>query len=259
MLQLQHVTKVYLGGTVNEHSLFRDFNLEVADDEYVSIIGSNGSGKTSLLNIVCGSISLNQGQVILDGQDITHAAEHKRQRQIARVFQDPSKGTAADMTILENLSIAANKHKRFNLLPGIDKRNREHFQIQLERLGMGLENRLDQPCGTLSGGQRQALSLLMATLDKPRLLILDEHTAALDPRISESIMALTNEIVMRLEVKTLMVTHNLRFALESGNRLLMMHEGEIIMDVKGSAKKKLKLEDILERFNQISIEYGNSI
>ncbi len=259
MLQLQHVTKIYLGGTVNEHILFRDFNLDIADNEYVSIIGSNGSGKTSLLNIICGSIHLNHGKVILDGEDISSLAEHKRQRQIARVFQDPSRGTAADMTILENLSIAANKQKRFNLLPGVDRRERDYFAHQLERLGMGLENRLDQLCGTLSGGQRQALSLLMATLDKPKLLILDEHTAALDPRVSESIMKLTNEIVARLAVKTLMVTHNLRFALESGNRLLMMHEGEIILDIKGSEKESLKLEDILDRFNQISIEYGNSI
>lgn len=259
MLQLQHVNKVYLGGTVNEQSLFHGFNLEVKDKEMVSIIGSNGSGKSSLLNIICGSINLDHGNVFLDGKDITYVPEHKRQRSISRVFQDPAKGTASDLTILENLSIAANKHRRFNLLPGVDKKEKQHFQEQLERLEMGLENRLDQQCGTLSGGQRQALSLLMATMDKPKLLILDEHTAALDPRVSEHIMELTNDIMTRLEVKTLMVTHNLRFALKYGNRLLMMHEGEIILDKSNEEKDALVLDDILDRFNQISIEYGNSV
>lgn len=259
MLQLQHVNKIYLGGSVNEHSLFNDFSLQVEDDEFVSIIGSNGSGKTSLLNIICGSITPNSGKIHLDDISLSAVPEHRRQRQIARVFQDPAKGTAPDMTILENLSIASNKHRRFNLLPGIDKKQKQFFQEELEKLGMGLENRMDQLCGSLSGGQRQALSLLMATLDRPHLLILDEHTAALDPRVSEHIMELTNEIVQRLSVKTLMVTHNLRFALKYGNRLLMMHEGEVILDAKADKKKNLQLDDILDRFNQISIEYGNSV
>ena len=259
MLQLQHVNKIYLGGSVNEHSLFRDFNLDIDDGDFVSVIGSNGSGKTSLLNIICGSIGVDSGQILLDEIKLDGMPEHRRQRYIARVFQDPGKGTAPDMTILENLSIASNKHRHFNWMPGIDQKSRHYFGEQLERLGMGLENRMDQICGSLSGGQRQALSLLMATLDTPKLLILDEHTAALDPRISEHIMSLTNEIVSRLGVKTLMVTHNLRFALEYGNRLLMMHEGEVILDRNGDGKKNLQLSDILDRFNQISIEYGNSI
>lgn len=259
MLQLQHVNKIYFGGTVNEHSLFRDFSLEVDEGEFVSIIGSNGSGKTSMLNMICGTIHLDHGKILLNERDITHLPEHRRQRYIARVFQDPARGTAADLTILENLSIAANKHRHFNLMPGIDRSMLDELCTQLERLGMGLENRLDQLCGTLSGGQRQALSLLMATLDKPQLLILDEHTAALDPRISERIMELTKDIVKRLNVKTLMVTHNLKFSLDYGNRLLMMHEGKVVMDKKGADKSALILEDILDRFNQISIEVGNSI
>lgn len=259
MLQLQHVNKVYMAASVNEHSLFREFSLEIDDGEFVSIIGSNGSGKTSLLNIICGSTKLDQGQIILNGKTLNPLPEHRRQRFIARVFQDPAKGTAADMTILENLSIAANKHKRFNWRAGINQAERHLFQEKLATLGMGLENRLDQNCGSLSGGQRQALSLLMATLGKPELLILDEHTAALDPRSSERIMEITASIVKRLNVKTLMVTHNLRHALEYGNRLLMMHEGQVILDKKHEAKEVLQLDELLDRFNHISIEYGNSV
>ncbi|NJP40031.1 ATP-binding cassette domain-containing protein [Oscillospiraceae bacterium HV4-5-C5C] len=257
MLQLQHVNKVYQSGTPNSSVLFNDFNLEVESGQFVSVVGSNGSGKTSMLNLICGSISLDSGRVLLDGKDISHLAENRRARWIGRVFQDPARGTCPHLSITENLAIAENKFKPFNFRRLLDRECHSRYQALLEPLGMGLEKRMDQPCGTLSGGQRQALALLMTALNPPDLLILDEHTAALDPKSSERIMQLTAEIVEQHHLTTLMVTHNLRFALNYGNRLLMMHEGTIIRDNAAEEKQQLQLDTLLNQFNQISIEYGN--
>lgn len=257
MLDIKNISKTYLAGSPDAHVLFNNFNLNIQDKDFVSIIGSNGSGKTSLLNLICGSIPLEQGQILLDGKDITHLPEHVRNRRIGRVFQDPAKGTAADMTVLENLSIAAGKSKAYGLKRGVNNKLKSHFKTLLEPLGMNLENRLNQKCGTLSGGQRQALALLMSTMVKPDLLILDEHTAALDPRSSQTVMELTNKLVATGEFTVVMVTHNLRFALDYGNRILMMHEGEVILDKRDEIKQAIILDDILTIFNNISIEMGN--
>lgn len=257
MLEINDLKKTYLAGSPDAHMLFKNFNFTVPDKQFVSIIGSNGSGKTSLLNLICGSIAPESGQILLDGQEITQMTEHVRNRKIGRVFQDPAKGTAADMTVLENLAIAAGKGKPYGLTRGVSGRQKDRFATLLEPLGMSLENRLHQKCGTLSGGQRQALALLMSTMVEPDLLILDEHTAALDPRSSQTVMELTDKLVAKGDFTVIMVTHNLRFALDYGNRILMMHEGNIILDKKDEVKQAIVLEDILSIFNNISIEMGN--
>ncbi len=257
MLEIKDINKTYLAGSPDAHILFKDFNLVVPDRQFVSIIGSNGSGKTSLLNLICGSISLESGQILLDGQDLTQLSEHARNRKIGRVFQDPAKGTAAEMTVLENLAIAAGKGKPYGLTRGVRSKQKDRFAAMLEPLGMNLENRMNQKCGTLSGGQRQALALLMSTMVEPDLLILDEHTAALDPRSSQTVMELTDKLVSDSRFTVIMVTHNLRFALDYGNRILMMHEGNIILDKQDEVKEAIVLEDILNIFNNISIEMGN--
>ncbi len=257
MLELKNINKTYLAGSPDAHVLFTNFNLFVPDKQFVSIIGSNGSGKTSLLNLICGTIDLESGHILLDGTDLTKLSEHVRNRKIGRVFQDPAKGTAADMTVLENLAIAEGKGKAYGLKRGVSGRSRDRFASMLEPLGMNLENRMHQKCGTLSGGQRQALALLMSTLVKPDLLILDEHTAALDPRSSQTVMELTDKLVSQSDFTVIMVTHNLRFALDYGNRILMMHEGTVILDKQDAIKEAIILDDILSIFNNISIEMGN--
>lgn len=237
--------------------LFQDFNLTIRDHEFVSVVGSNGSGKTSLLNIICGSIGVDSGNIIVNGTDITGKKDFLRQRKIGRVYQDPSKGTCPSMNILENMSLADNKGKPFNLLPGINKKRIDFYREQLSRLRLGLEDKLYVKVGNLSGGQRQAMALLMSTMTPLDFLILDEHTAALDPKTSEIIMELTDEIVREKKLTTIMVTHNLRHAVEYGNRLVMMHEGSIIMDQSGAEKAKTRMEDLLAIFNSISVECGN--
>lgn len=257
MLELKHIYKYYNAGTVNEMCLFQDFNLSIEDHQFVSVVGSNGSGKTSMLNIICGSIPLDEGQILIGGEDITKMPEYRRQRRIGRVYQNPAMGTCPSMTILENMSLADNKGKAFNLLPGTNKQRIEFYRESLHSLGLGLEDKMDVKVGALSGGQRQAMALLMSTMTPIEFLILDEHTAALDPKTADTIMQLTDKIVKEKNLTTIMVTHNLRYAVEYGNRLLMMHQGHAIIDKSGKEKEDTKIEDILDKFNEISIECGN--
>ena len=257
MLKLNHINKYYNAGTVNEMCLFRDFNLSIEDGQFVSVVGSNGSGKTSMLNILCGSIPVDQGTIEIGGVDITNMPEYKRQRRIGRVYQDPARGTCPHMTILENMSLADNKGKPFNLLPGTNRQRVDDYRESLKSLGLGLEDKMNVKVGVLSGGQRQAMALLMSTMTPIEFLILDEHTAALDPKTAEVIMELTDKVVKEKKLTTIMVTHNLRYAVEYGDRLLMMHQGQAIMDKAGKEKKEIQIDDILEKFNAISIECGN--
>ena len=257
MLELKHIHKYYNAGTVNEMCLFQDFNLAIKDRQFVSVVGSNGSGKTSMLNLICGSIPLDDGQIFVGGKDITRMPEYKRQRRIGRVYQNPALGTCPSMTILENMSLADNKGKSFNLRPGPSRQRVEFYRESLHSLGLGLEDKLDVKVGVLSGGQRQAMALLMSTMTPIEFLILDEHTAALDPKTAETIMELTDKIVQEKQLTTIMVTHNLRYAVEYGDRLLMMHQGEAVMDVEGDAKKQVEIDHLLKKFNEISIECGN--
>lgn len=257
MLKLNHINKYYNAGTVNEMCLFRDFNLSIEDGQFVSVVGSNGSGKTSMLNIICGSIPVDQGTIEIGGVDITNMPEYKRQRRIGRVYQDPARGTCPHMTILENMSLADNKGKPFNLLPGTNRQRVDDYRESLKSLGLGLEDKMNVKVGVLSGGQRQAMALLMSTMTPIEFLILDEHTAALDPKTAEVIMELTDKVVKEKKLTTIMVTHNLRYAVEYGDRLLMMHQGQAIMDKAGKGKKEIQIDDILEKFNAISIECGN--
>ncbi len=257
MLELVNINKNYNPGSVNELCLFKDFNLTVKDGEFVSVVGSNGSGKTSMLNIICGSIAVDSGKILVGGEDITRQKDYIRQRRIGRVYQDPSKGTCPSMTILENMSIAENKGKPYNLGRGVNKAKQEEYREMLRPLNLGLEDKMGVQVGSLSGGQRQALALLMATMTPIDFLILDEHTAALDPKTAEIIMQLTDQVVKEKKVTTIMVTHNLRYAVEYGNRLIMMHEGKAILDKSGEEKRKLDTEEIMGIFNRISVECGN--
>lgn len=257
MLELKNINKYYNPGTVNEMCLFQNFNLTINDNEFVSVVGSNGSGKTSMLNLICGSIPLDSGSILMNGSDITDMKEFKRHRNIGRVFQNPAMGTCPEMTILENMSLADNKGKKFNLSRGTNRQRVSYYRELLEKLNLGLEDKLEVKVGSLSGGQRQAMALIMSTMTPIEFLILDEHTAALDPKTAELIMHLTDQIVKEKKLTTIMVTHNLRYAVEYGNRLIMMHQGEIVLDKKSEEKSKIAIDDILSKFNQISIECGN--
>ena len=257
MLELRNITKIYNPGTVTEQTLFRDFSLSVEEGQFVSIVGSNGSGKTSLLNIICGSISVEAGEVLMDGKNINKLKEYQRYAAMGRVYQNPAAGTCPGLTMLENLFLADNKGKRFGLSRGVNRQRRDFYRQQLQSLGLGLEDKLDVKMGALSGGQRQAVALLMATMTPLKFLILDEHTAALDPKTAEIIMELTDKVVREKKLTAMMVTHNLRYAVEYGDRLIMMNQGQVVMDKAGAEKTATSIDDILGVFNQISIECGN--
>lgn len=257
MLELNHVKKIYNPGTVTEMTLFDDFNLSVADGSFVSIVGSNGSGKTSLLNLICGSIPCDDGDISIGGESIQRMKEYVRYRRIGRVYQNPAAGTCPNMTMLENLSLADNKGKPYGLTLGVNRKREKYYREQLATLGLGLENKMDIKLGALSGGQRQAVALIMATLTPIDFLILDEHTAALDPKTADIIMELTDKVVKEKKLTAMMVTHNLRYAVEYGTRLLMMDRGQVILDKDGADKQAITVDDILGIFNRISIECGN--
>ena len=250
MLKLDHISKTFNPGTVNEKKALSDLNLDLKPGEFATIVGTNGAGKSTLFHAIAGVFLVDEGKILLDGQDLTFQPEYRRSQKIGRLFQDPMRGTAPSMTIEENLSLAylrttRSRHAFFSR-PG--KKEKELFREKLSMLGMGLEDRMDQKVGLLSGGQRQALTLLMATLVPPKLLLLDEHTAALDPGTAEKVLNLTKEIVAEHSITTLMITHNMASALELGSRTLMMDSGKIVLDVSGEERNHMTVDDLLERF-----------
>ena len=257
MLQLNNIVKTFNKGTVDENTLFDNFSFNVNKGDFISVIGSNGSGKTTLLNLTCGTMQPDSGSVIFEGKDITRVSEYKRAKFIGRVLQDPKMGTCGSLTILENMALSDNKNKPYGLSPVINKKHVDYYKTLLEQCGMGLENRMGVKVGSLSGGQRQALALIIGTMTDIKMLILDEHTAALDPKSSETLMKITDKIVKEKQLTTLMVTHNLRFAVEYGNRMVMMHSGNAVMNLSEEEKKHTSIDDILDKFNEISIEVGN--
>lgn len=257
MIEFVDIVKKFNVATPDETTLFDKFNFKVEKGEFVSVVGSNGSGKTTMLNLLCGSMPIDSGKIFLSGKDITDLPEYMRAKKIGRVFQDIQMGSASKLTILENMALSDNKNKRFSLAKAINKKRVDYYKELLSQCEMGLENRLDVKVGSLSGGQRQALALVIANMADIDILILDEHTAALDPKSSERIMQLTDKFVKAKNVTALMVTHNLRFAVEYGTRLVMMDKGQIVLDRSGEEKQDTKIEDILTLFNQISIECGN--
>ena len=259
MLEVRDITKIYNAGAETEMKLFDHFSLTVEKGQFVSIVGGNGSGKTSLLNIICGSIPIEGGDVLVGGKSIAKLKDYQRYATMGRVYQDPSAGTCPSLTVLENLSLADNKGKSFGLGRAVDKRRTDFYRQQLQTLGLGLEDKLDVRMGALSGGQRQAVALLMATMTPLEFLILDEHTAALDPKSSENVMELTDQIVRDKGVTAIMVTHNLRFAVEYGDRLVMMDRGHCVVDSghDPEEKKTYQIDDLLKIFNEISVECGN--
>ena len=248
MLDIQHISKTFNPGTVNEKKAITDLSLHLEKGEFVTVIGSNGAGKSTLFNAIGGSFYVDDGSISLGGTDITFLPEHKRSRRIGRLFQDPLKGTASHMTIEENLALAYLRSAHGNPFKRLSQKDREAFRDQLKQLDMGLEDRMRQPVGLLSGGQRQALTLLMATMVPPKLLLLDEHTAALDPATADKVLELTRRIVAEHRITCLMVTHNMAQALSLGNRTLMMAEGSIVLDVSGAEREGLTVSDLLERF-----------
>ena len=250
MLKILGLCKVFNTNTINENKVFDNFNVDIKKGEFVTIIGSNGAGKSTLLNLISGNISVDSGLILLDGKDVSHKDEFKRAKQIGRVYQNPSLGVSPNMTILENLSLADNKGKRYGLFFGINKKRIDYYKELLTKIDLGLENKLYNKVTLLSGGQRQALTLMMAVMSEPKLLLLDEHTAALDPKTSAKVMEITKEVVKEKGITTIMVTHNMKHALECGNRLLMMHQGKIIIDVKGKEKKSLTTEKLMEMFSK---------
>ncbi len=254
MLQINGIYKVFHAGTVNEKVALRNVSLKLEEGDFVTLIGGNGAGKSTMLNCVAGVHNIDKGSIIIDSTDVTKYSEYKRAVMLGRVFQDPMMGTAANMGIEENLALAFRRGQSRGLRWGIKNKERALYKELLSHLELGLENRLDAKVGLLSGGQRQALTLLMATLKKPKVLLLDEHTAALDPKTAEKVLQLSDRFIAEDNLTALMVTHNMRDAIKHGNRLIMMHEGRIILDIKGEDKKKLTVEDLLQRFGKASGE-----
>ena len=252
MLKLTGVQKTFNKGTINEKKALTGIDLHLKEGDFVTIIGGNGAGKSTMLNMIAGVYPIDAGRIILDGEDVSRAPEHKRAKFLGRVIQDPMKGTAATMEIQENLALAYRRGQKRGLRWGITKAERQRYYEELKTLGLGLEERMTSKVGLLSGGQRQALTLLMASLQKPKLLLLDEHTAALDPKTAAKVLELTEEIIREHHLTAMMVTHNMKDAIRLGNRLIMMHEGRIIYNVSGEEKQKLKVEDLLEKFGQAS-------
>ena len=254
MLELNHIHKMYNPGTINEICLFDDFNLKIEDGQFVSVVGSNGSGKTSMLNIICGTIPIDGGSIIVNDVDITKQKDFIRHRRIGRVFQDPSKGTCPSMTILENLAIADNKGRIYGLGRGTNRARIDAYKEMLASVNLGLEDKLHTKVGALSGGQRQTLALLMATMNPIEFLILDEHTAALDPKTAAKVLEISDQIISENHLTAMMVTHNMKDAIAHGNRLIMMHEGKVILNIAGEDKKKLTVGDLLHQFEKVSGE-----
>lgn len=252
MLKLENIRKVFNAGTVNEKVALNGLNLHLKEGEFVTVIGGNGAGKSTMLNAVAGVWGVDEGKILIDGVDVTHLPEFKRAKYIGRVFQDPMMGTAATMQIEENLALADRRGRPRTLRPGITRADRENYMEQLKILDLGLEERMTAKVGLLSGGQRQALTLLMATLQKPKLLLLDEHTAALDPKTAAKVLDATQRIVEKNQLTTMMITHNMRDAIAYGNRLIMMYEGHVVVDVSGEEKKKLTVEQLLNLFSKAS-------
>ena len=252
MLQLKNISKTFNAGTVNEKKALRNLNLDLKDGDFATIVGSNGAGKSTMFNAITGAFYVDCGEIILDDEDITYKKEHIRSRDIGHMFQDPLRGTAPGMTIEENMAMAYLRAKtaRHDYFSRIRKEDKEKFREQLALLNMGLEDRMKQPVGLLSGGQRQALTLLMATMVTPKILLLDEHTAALDPATAEKVLELTKSIIKERNITALMVTHNMHQAIELGNRILMMDQGHIILDIEGEEKAKLTVEELLEKFKE---------
>lgn len=252
MLQVNHIHKVFNAGTINEKHALRDVSLTLEDGDFVTVIGGNGAGKSTLLNAIAGTFPVDAGEILIDGIDVTKLPEHRRAQYLGRVFQDPMNGTAATMEIQENLALAKRRGKVRTLMPGITKAEKAEYRELLKILDLGLEERMTSKVGLLSGGQRQAVTLLMASLKQPKLLLLDEHTAALDPKTAAKVLETTDKIVNRNHLTTLMITHNMRDAIAHGNRLIMMMDGQIIFDIRGEEKQKLTVEELLRKFEVVS-------
>lgn len=254
MLQISDLSKTFNVGTINEKKALNGVNLHLNDGDFVTVIGGNGAGKSTLLNMIAGVYPADTGNITIDGVDVTRLPEHKRAKYLGRVFQDPMMGTAGDMWIEENMAIASKRGQKRTLSWAVSSKNRGHYRELIAQLGLGLEDRMSTSVSLLSGGQRQALTLLMATMQKPKLLLLDEHTAALDPKTAATVLELTDKLVTEGNLTTMMITHNMKDAIAHGNRLIMMNAGQIIIDVQGEEKKKLTVEQLLEKFNQVAGE-----